>query len=332
MRLRLRHFSLSTLLWLAACSALRPELAQLADQPLAAEPRTKAVGPWSFADHSGQFIQTAHFHIYTTVRDPVFQHLLIRVLEATHDRIAPNNPDFRSTKAFDCYVFASRRQWETYTRAQAGSNAPIYLQISAGGYCQDGIFAGYDIGREQTLAVVAHEAFHQYSWFAFKDRLPSWLEEGLATQNEAIQWVDAQPIFRPELNFSRFDALRQALRNNNLFRLSDLLSTHAGRVIRMPQASIDAYYAQLWSLVLFLQHSPVYAPRLKTLLRDAGDGRLTPALAGTSVTQAEIDNFTEHWNSVAGPAYTQKYLNNDLPALERDYRDWLRQFSRTGQP
>ena len=317
---------------LTSCTALQPELAQLASQPLSSEPRATGVQPWSFTGHSGQLIQTSHFHIYTTVNDPLFQHLLIRVLEAAHDRVSRYHPTFHSPTLLDCYVFSSRGQWEDFTRDRAGSNAPLYLQISAGGYSQEGLLAAYDIGRDQTLSVVAHEAFHQFSWFAFKDRLPSWLEEGLATQNEALEWSGATPVFRPELNASRRDALRQALRNGRLFKLSELLSTHAGRIIRLPQSSIDAYYAQLWSLVLFLQSSPTYAPRLEELLRDAGAGRLVSALAGTSVTQAEIDNFTEHWNTVAGPRYLQKYLAPDPAVLESDYLTWVRQFVRTTRP
>jgi hypothetical protein len=314
---------------LCACTAVfQPELAQLADQPLTAEPHAIGIEPWSFADHQGELIKTSNFHIYTTMNDPLFQHLLIRVLEAAHERVSTHTPAFRSAKPLDCYIFSSRSQWESYTRARAGSNAPIYLQISAGGYCQEGVFAGYDIGRDQTLSVIAHEAFHQYSWFAFKSRLPSWLEEGMATQNEAIEWVAGEPRFKPELNTSRLTALRQALRGNSLWSLSDLLATHAGRVIKMPQASIDAYYAQLWSFVLFLQRSPSYAPRLDALLADASAGTLTQALQGTTVTPSEIDNFTERWNTIAGPVYLQKYINPDLAALEKEYLAWARDLIR----
>jgi hypothetical protein len=311
---------------LASCTALlEPDLAPLAGQPLTAETRVRQVQSWSFDGTDGSQITTDHFRIRTTLDDPIFQHLLVRVVEAAflHNReLAKFTPD----QPLDCYVFASRGQWETYTRAQAGSNAPIYLQISSGGYCQQGVFAGYDLGRRRTLSVVAHETWHQYSWFAFKSRLPSWLEEGLAAQNEAIVWDGDQPVFRPELNTNRQAAFRQALRAGTLWELPDLLATHAGRVIKMPQPRIDAYYAQLWSLVLFLRQSPVYNERLENLLADARAGRLTNVLAGTTVTQREIDNFTEHWNSVAGPLYLRRYLVGDLDALEREYLAWMRNF------
>ncbi len=304
-------------------------LAALAKEPLTTE-------TWSFTSQPGTVIRSQNYRIYTTIDDPLFQHLLVRVLEAAHDRVTTLVPNAKippPNGLLDCYVFSSRGQWEAYTRARAGSNAPIYLQISAGGYCQEGVFAGYDIGRDQTLSVVAHEAWHQYSWFAFKDRLPSWLEEGLATQNEAIDWQGGTtPVFRPELNWRRFAALRQSVRDNHLWKLSDLLSTHAGRVIKLPQYSIDAYYAQLWSLVLFLERTPAYQTKLKSLLADASAGKLTQALNGTDVTRGEIDNFTEHWNSVAGPVYLQKYLNPDIAALEQEYLAYIRKFTSTWPP
>lgn len=331
-------FALAALGLAGGCSATHSlanarALQAMAQAPLAAE-------RWTFGDQSGSMIRTEHFRLFTTVQDSVYQHLLARVLEASHARMALLNPNTQATRLprqYDCYVFSTRGQWESYTRARAGSNAPIYLQISAGGYCQEGVFAGYDIGREQTLSVVSHEAWHQYSWFAFKDRLPSWLEEGLATQNEAIEWQSdgegkLQPVFRPELNWRRFSTLQHAVRNDRLWKLSELLSTHAGQVIKMPQGRIDTYYAQLWSLVLFLEQSPAYRPRLQSLLADASAGKLAQALAGTGVTQRQIDNFTERWNTVAGPVYTQKYFNQDIGALEREYAAWAKEFTRSWPP
>jgi hypothetical protein len=295
-------------------------LRELSGQPLAAD-------PWTFGQHTGVVIKTAHYRIYTTVQDGLYQRLLGKVVEGAWARATAANPQGHPVTPLDCYVFGTRSQWETYTRLRAGSNAPIYLQISAGGYCQEGVFAGYDIGREQTLSVIAHEAWHQYSWFTFKDRLPSWLEEGLATQNEAIDWQGVNPVFTPAENVRRFAALKSAVRENRLWKLQDLVTTHAGRVIKLPQRQIDAYYAQLWSLVLFLQNSPKYKPGLTRLLGDASNGKLAANLAGTGVTQAEIDNFTERWNAVAGPVYLQKYINGDIAELEREYTEWLRQFT-----
>jgi hypothetical protein len=300
-------------------------LADLTKEPLASQ-------PWNFGTHAGVMIRTEHYRVYTTIEDALYQRLLAKLLEADYRRGAVINPQSKVNGPLECYVFGSRGQWETYTRVKAGTNAPIYLQISAGGYCQEGVFAGYDIGRDQTLSVVAHEAWHQYAYFAFKDRLPAWLDEGLATQNEAIEWEGTTPTFKPELNFRRYRALKEALREKRLWKVSDLVSTHAGRVIKMPQKQVDAYYGQLWSLVLFLENSPAYRQGLQRMLTDANDGKLTQALKGTSVTQGEIDKFTERWNTVAGPAYLKKYITADTEGLQREYEAFIRELTSTWPP
>ena len=316
---------------LAGCAATDPSvglgrdaITELSHEPLAAT-------EWRFGQAPGTLITTPHYRLYTTIQNPLYQRLMARMLEACFTRFTELNPANSINHPMDCYVFADRDAWELYTKLRAGSNAPVYLQISAGGYCQEGVFAGYDIGREQTLSVLSHEAWHQFSWFTFKDRLPSWLEEGLATQNEAIVWDSTTPTFAPELNYRRFQALQAAQREVRLWKLSDLLNTHAGRVIKMPPKYIDAYYAQLWALVLFLEHSP-YRNRLADILRDAQTGELAHKLADTGLTSGEINNFTEHWNSVAGPTYLMRYINPDLNKLETQYRRFIRDLTDSWPP
>jgi hypothetical protein len=300
-------------------------LAQLKSEPIDAK-------PWNFGQNQGVLITTENYRIYTTVRDPLYQRLLGKVLEGAHARAVAVNPSGRVKSALDCYVFGSRAQWETYTNLRAGSNAPTYLQISAGGYCQEGVFAGYDIGREQTLSVIAHEAWHQYSWYAFKDRLPSWIEEGLATQNEAIDWDGVTPHFQPANNYRRWLALKQAVRDGRLWKINDLASTHAGQVIKMNQKSVDAYYAELWSLTLFLQNSPKYNKGLERMLADANAGTLAKSLDGAGLSRREVDGFSEHWNTVAGPVYLKKYISPDLATLQNEYESWAREFVNVWPP
>ena len=322
-------------LLLAGCqSSTTPPGGAFADahalQELSQEPLDST--PWQFGNRTGHEIVTPHYRVYTTIQDPIYQHLLIKVLEAAHTREDKIDPGANVNGPLTCFVFKNRDEWEAYTRMRGGANANIYLHISAGGYCQEGVFAGYDLGREQTLSIIAHESWHQFSWFAFKDRLPSWLEEGLATQNEGIDWDGVTPRFASENNFHRWLALQQAIRENRLWKISDLVRTHAGQAIKRQQKDVDSYYAQLWSFVLFMKSSPVYLPRMQAMLNDARDGKLTAALAGSGVTQAEIDNFTERWNSAAGPIYLRKYITNDPDKMQEEYEAWARKFTSSWPP
>lgn len=287
--------------------------------------------PWQFGQIDGIQIHTPHYRVFTTVRDPLYQRLIARVLDAAYARFHQLYPAAYVNGPLDCYVFGDRSQWELFTRMHAGSNADVYLQISAGGYCQQGVFAGYDIGREQTLAVIAHEAWHQYSWYALKDRLPSWLEEGLATQNENIEWDGAQPLFVPARNYRRFLALKNAIREDRLWKLKDLTTTHAGRAIRRGQKNVDAYYAQLWSLTLFLENSR-YRAGMVNMIDAARRGTLAGTMDGTGISRAEVAAYTERWNTIAGPLYLRRYIYPDMNVFEAEYLDFIRHLTDRWPP
>ena len=132
------------LLGLAACNQGGPAADRLTMDALTAEPLKTQ--PWKFGDNTGLIIYSAHYRVYTTVRDSLYQHLLMRVLEASYARAQMLNAGQQVTPPggfFDCFVFGDRPQWELYTKLKTGVNSGTYLQISAGGYCQEGVFAGY---------------------------------------------------------------------------------------------------------------------------------------------------------------------------------------------
>src|SRR6185503_10436721 len=76
-----------------------------------------------------------------------------------------------------------------------------------------------------TLAIAAHEGWHQYTQETFKHQLPIWLEEGIATYMEGYRSSrDAEPEFLPWANFERRDALRDAVRSKKLIGMDELLT------------------------------------------------------------------------------------------------------------
>ena len=318
-------------LLLAGCANLQnsgswaePSAVTLAQEPLLTR-------PWSFGPMPGTLIQTDHYRVYTTIKDPLFQRMLSKVLEAGYSHHLSMNPQAQVPGPMVCYVFADRPQWEAHTQMRNPANWEVYKAISQGGYCQEGVFAGYDIGRRNTLSVIAHEGWHQFSWYAFKDRLPSWLEEGLATQYEALEWDGVTPRFVPAQNYARWKALQAAWRGNRLWKVRDLTSTHAGRVIKKEPEAVDAYYAQLWAMVLFLEHS-AYKPKLEALLEEARQGKMTRHLVGTNVTPDQISRFSEKWNETAGPLYMRVYLNQNMDQLEKEYLRFIQQLVNSWPP
>lgn len=276
-------------------------------------------------------ISTPHYAIYTTVHNPRDRAMLSAVLEAEYSRFIQLVPGAAPSVPMRGYVFANRLQWALFTQRTQGVLAAIYLRLLAGGYTREGEFALYRLDRWEMLSVSAHEAWHQFSYLALKDHLPAWLDEGLATQNEAIGWHDGKPVFEPWLNYPRWASLKEAESRHDLWSLKRLITTQAGHVVMLPPARIAAYYAQIWSLALFLEHSH-YRAGLVQLLQAARRGSLGKLLLGTGVTKQDMDLGTLHWNRTAGPIYLRAYISPSLRKLDREYQMFMLKLVQSWPP
>ncbi len=272
---------------------------------------------WPGGPAGGQIIQTRHYRIYTTIDNPLQQRLMARVLEADFSRFIRLVPGAKPKLPMVGYVFRNRSQWSHYTRQTTGTQAAIYLRIKAGGYERSGVFVAYRSNVAEVLSVIAHEAWHQFSFLALKDHLPAWLDEGLATQCEAMRWRNGYPIFTPWLNAPRWEMLRTAIQGRQLLPLREFARTQAGSVVMHNGAYIRAYYAQVWSFMLFLEHSP-YRPKLLELLAMAKKGKLNALLAHCGLTKADTQNLTLRWNRVAGEIYLHHFFTRH-PGLKQRY-------------
>ena len=262
---------------------------------------------WTGGPAGGRVIQTRHYRLYTTIDNPLQQRLMARVLEADFARFIRLVPGAKPKLPMVGYVFRNRSQWSHYTRQTTGTQAAIYLRIKAGGYERSGIFAAYRSNVAEVLSVLAHEAWHQFSFLALKDHLPAWLDEGLATQCEAMRWRHGYPIFTPWLNAPRWEMLRTAIQRRQLLPLREFARTQAGSVVMHNGAYISAYYAEVWSFMLFLEHSR-YRPELLELLTMAKKGQLNSLLAHSGLTNADMQNLTLRWNRVTGEIYLRHFF------------------------
>ncbi len=276
-------------------------------------------------------IRTAHYAIFTSIHNTRERRMLGEVLEADYARFKRLVPGATPALPLRGYVFANRTQWAMYTRRAHPVLAPIYLRIIAGGYTRKRIFALYRLDRWEMFSVAAHEAWHQFSYASLKDHLPAWLDEGLASQNEAIAWHDGQPVFEPWLNYPRWHALKQAAAARQLWPLKKVITTQAGYVVTRGPQRIATYYGQIWSLSLFLEHSR-YRMRLLRLLEAARRGRLTRLLRQAGLTAQDIAAGTVRWNQRAGPVFMRAYLTQKISTLDKAYRAFVRRLVSTWPP
>jgi hypothetical protein len=268
---------------------------------------------------SGQQLITDHYDIRTTSRDAMTLSYVAPFMEtayAGYTGLVP--PPGKAPDRLVVYLFGTRPEWAAFTRRNFPGQARTYLHIHAGGFMDQGSASCvlYDVGREATLALLAHEGFHQYVARVLADEIPPWLNEGLATQWEAFALEGDRPVFMPRRNFERRNDLRDALgAEGGFIPLADLLRMHAGQAVVKTGQTVRTYYAQVWSTVLFIREGPRsdYAEGLQRLLADAANDRLDLAVSGYRAATPGAETLS------SGEVVFRHYITEDLSTFMSEY-------------
>ncbi len=286
--------------------------------------------PWQFGDAGGEIIRTRNYRIYTTETNRVLADRLTGFTEhaLAHYRTAiitlPEPP-----QRLDTYLMDNRAQYESLTRRLLPDQADTILKIMRGGFASRGIGVYYDIGLYDTLAIAAHEGWHQYIQRTFVNPLPVYLDEGLATYMEGHSWITGPrvttPIFRPWGNIERYDQLRSAVINGRTVSLHALTNNRPQElIVTVGDGALD-YYAQVWALAHFL-NSPEHRASLGLLLQDAASGRLRSRLVeryGRREAMALLGRRI-------GSEVLELYFMEDLDELDRQYQQFMAELAAVG--
>lgn len=304
--------------WMAGCgTAGRPPAFALTREP------------WDFHGARGARLLSTHFDVRTTVEDAKVVDVLPQFLETCYRRCTELIPPRRPAgDPLATYVFNTRGQWMRFTDDFVPDRAPLYRNIQSGGYTDQPTATSvlYWIGRDRTLAVASHESWHQYVARHLPLAIPPWLNEGLATQFEAFELRDGVPVFEPRKNYFRRNYLREALiaKENGLYGLPELLRMHAGDVFDSRRRPPDTYYAQVWSLTLFLLEGPnrAYREGFRTLLAEAGTESMRVAVSGyTAATPAAAGlSF--------GEIVFRRYIAENLDRFSAEYVEYAKELVR----
>lgn len=277
---------------------------------------------WKYGSHAGHKLTTEHYEIYTTLRDDVLINALPDFVEAAYDNYCTLVPPTREPEErMKVYLFATRGQWEAFTRRFTGPRATVFLKVRNGGYSEQGVSVIEYVAHQITFPLFAHEGFHQYLHCCVNEQIPSWLNEGLAVYCEGQRWgTYTLKEFDPWYNPKRRNDLAEALISNRLHRLGELLETDAGRIIEGSDKSVAAYYAQVWALMLFLREGADgrYAAGFQRLLGELGNADLPQyARAAHIWSDRETFNF--------GEALFRNFISDDLETAEREYLAFIRE-------
>ena len=261
------------------------------------------------AGAGGQQITSAHYCVYTNSRNTLLVRYLPGFMEAAYRYYVEltglaDQPVGPLAGPMPVYLMNSREDWASLTTSVVGPAAGIYLSIQAGGYCYRGVCVFWDIGNLGTLTIASHEGLHQFFHHRLKSRLPTWVEEGMCTLAEGYEVQDNRVRFTPGKNLFRFRDLRVAIVDGHWMPLAKLLGSNPSQVLGGSADRTVGYYGQLWALASLIRSREPYRAGLARLLEDARTGKLQSPDAGAGL-------FT-------------RYISDEMPAFERDYRAYAK--------
>lgn len=286
---------------------------------------------WDFMGVEGNLLETPNWEIYTTVENERMLELLPRFYEAALDRYMtsfgelPPPPHSMAT-----YLFGDRRQWKNKTRMMLPELASSFEGLGRGGFTINGVAVLYDIDDHMwdrdTLALAAHEGWHQYAQTTFQQQLPPWLDEGLATTMEGFRIRRGTLVFTADSNRERLYRLREATRNNSLIPLNELLEGDPHEFLAQGKSKLLTYYAQVWAMARFLSEgeNERYLPSLQMVLILAVEGDLYRQLLRSDTSGRQSLTPGE----VTGRMLVEAFFNDDFEAFTASYDAYVLELTK----
>ncbi|MFH1417123.1 MAG: DUF1570 domain-containing protein [Planctomycetota bacterium] len=284
-------------------------------------PIASSTEDWSFEGADGSRITSEHYVLHTTCTSAPLLRAMPGFLETCWHEYTQLVPcEMPPDRPMETYLFKARWQWDRFTDRFSPQRAATYKRIRSGGYSERGITVSHYSSRRGTLAVLAHEGLHQYLELTRGERIPAWINEGLATRFEAFE-LDRNnlPVFKPEMNFLRRNNLREALTSGSLLPMEDILGTNAGIELHKTTADVRTYYAQAWSLVMYLLQPPSanpYSEGFRRLLQDVGTETMLRNARAYLATDTD-------GTMTPGEAVFRAYVCDDLAAFQADYEAFV---------
>ena len=286
-------------------------------------PALKSVEVWENECGPGLKLTTAHYEVFTTLLEPLMLRQVPGFVESAYRGYQGQLPEpIETTTMFTIYLFATRKQWEDFTKSFAGPQAALYCKIKAGAYYLNGACVAYNIGRERTFSVLGHEGWHQFNSRHFRFRLPSWLDEGIAMLFEASGSEQGLFYFEPGRNMYRLGAVKKTLIKNKMMPLRELIAVNPGEVLAANEAdAVTAFYGQSYALVRFLREDG-YGKRLRNyhqLLLGGLSGDWPLSAVNKRIAADRNIPRTVRWNRAVGPLVFKHYIDDDFDQIEKEY-------------
>jgi hypothetical protein len=318
---------------LTACSTSAPP-------PQASTPTTPtqpspilATDGWEFGTppntSRGLAITTRSYRLYTTTRDAALAARLPTLLEAALAQYRTLiTPLPLPAERVETFVLANRGEWVRCVQTLWADRADAYMTIQRGGITANTKSVLFDLGPRDTLVLAAHEGWHQFTQATFKEQLPVWAEEGIATLMEGFRSEPGEHTrytFMPWANLERFDRLRDAHGSGAIMDLPTLLASSPSR--ELSGGDPLTWYAQVWALSHWLMQ-PQRRPAFERMVANAADGTLLQTVASTRGEAARVAATRGR----GGLEIFATYFGDPAAhgPLDNDYKDFIRSVVAVG--
>lgn len=282
-----------------------------------------ATREWRWKSVEGIEVDTRNWSIRSSLRSPAFTATLPSFYEAALRNYRSGLVELPAPpRRLEACVFGTREEWSRYTEHRLGGEASTYLRMGRGGFTSGGEAVLYDIGPRDTLAIAAHEGWHQYSQTTFRHALPVWLEEGIACFMEGFRQPPgaAEPTFLPWRNPERYSELRSASRKGRTAPLRAVLEGSPQSFLERSRDAQLAYYAQVWALVHYVRDGAGgrYRDGLQRMLADAVTGAIPERIRSSPAIRDDRGRALAS-EAKAGIWLVLVYLDDDYDRFERGY-------------
>ncbi len=240
-------------------------------------------------------LDTRHYSIHTDL-DRALAEDLAKRLDVMYDEYARRLADFdrpeEQEEILQVYLFRRHEDYQSFVQNRAPNTGGVFLPE------RKMLVAYYEgQGRDALRRTLQHEAFHQFAHARISEKLPPWLNEGLATLFEEGIWTgkgfELGEVPPRRVRQLRADQTGKRLTSFGQFMAMDLDNWN-NALVREPGLAA-AQYNQAWAMVHFLVFSMEkdqfkYRKRFIDMLRLIHDGAETRAAFEQSLSK-NIDGF-----------------------------------------
>ncbi|QDU35064.1 hypothetical protein KS4_31420 [Poriferisphaera corsica] len=255
--------------------------------------------------------ESEHYKVYTNLeREAVEKYVehLDEVYEAYIEFFA--GYDVRKSGRNNAYLFATRQDMLNFLKRQ-GIDARHAGAMFVPGWGVDGLVVTVEGWSESgTMGVLRHEAFHQAAHQFMGDRLPTWMNEGLAEYFDTSWFVEGRFV-EGVVDMDRVRSMRDAVKRGAFIRLDDLFKMTnekwaknmrkrvGGRRARVSSKMQGGkhQYTQSWLVVHFFMQHEKQAVRdaFEKYLRVIGRGRTHRQAYASAFNGVKMRDLERYW-------------------------------------